>query len=40
MDNYDGRLTVFFDEPFWVGVFERLEKRKASRALKSCIYST
>ena len=25
MDEYSGRLTVFFEEPFWVGVFERVE---------------
>ena len=25
MDEYSGRLTVFFEEPFWVGVFERIE---------------
>ena len=24
------RLTVFFDEPFWVGVFERLEAGRLS----------
>lgn len=23
MDKGSGRLTVFFEEPFWVGVFER-----------------
>lgn len=25
-----GSLTVFFDEPFWVGVFERIEDGKLS----------
>jgi len=25
MDEYSGRLTVFYEEPFWVGVFERIE---------------
>ena len=25
MDERCGRLTVFFEEPFWVGVFERIE---------------
>ena len=25
MDEYSGRLTVFFEEPFWVGVFERAQ---------------
>ena len=24
MDKVSGRLTVFFQEPFWVGVFERI----------------
>ena len=23
-------LTVFFEEPFWVGVFERIDERKLS----------
>ena len=27
-----GKLTVFFDEPFWVGVFERIEDGKLSVA--------
>ncbi len=25
MDKVSGRLTVFFEDPFWVGVFERIE---------------
>ena len=25
-----GRLTVFFEEPFWVGVFERISEGKLS----------
>lgn len=25
-----GKLTVFFEEPFWVGVFERTENGKLS----------
>ncbi len=25
MDKVSGKLTVFFEEPFWVGVFERIE---------------
>ena len=25
MDEYSGRLTVFFEEPFWVGLFERTQ---------------
>lgn len=24
MDKASGRLTVFFEEPFWIGVFERI----------------
>ena len=30
-----GKLTVFFEEPFWVGVFERIENGK----LQSNIWS-
>ena len=25
MDKVNGKLTVFFEEPFWVGIFERIE---------------
>ena len=32
MDKTNSMLTVFFDEPFWVGVFERSEKGKLSAA--------
>ena len=32
MDRICGRLTVFFEDPFWVGVFERIEYRKLSVA--------
>ena len=32
MDKTNGMLTVFFDEPFWVGEFERSEKGKLSAA--------
>ncbi|MCI8440931.1 MAG: YjdF family protein [Provencibacterium sp.] len=28
MNQLSGRLTVFFEEPFWVGVFERAEGGK------------
>ncbi|WP_337943076.1 YjdF family protein [Ruthenibacterium lactatiformans] len=28
MEQSIGRLTVFFDPPFWVGVFERIENGK------------
>ena len=28
MDKVNGRLTVYFEEPFWVGVFERIEDGK------------
>ncbi|MBQ3427321.1 MAG: YjdF family protein [Clostridia bacterium] len=27
---YKSKFTVFFDEPFWIGVFERIEGRKLS----------
>ena len=30
MDKVSGKLTVFFEEPFWVGVFERLLDGKLS----------
>ena len=30
MDQTSGKLTVFFEEPFWVGVFERLSDGKLS----------
>ena len=26
----EARLTVYFDDPFWVGVFERVEDGKLS----------
>lgn len=30
MDKVTGRLTVYFEDPFWVGVFERIENGKLS----------
>ena len=27
MDKEIGRLTVFFEEPFWIGIFERISDR-------------
>ena len=30
MDKVSGKLTVFFEEPFWVGVFERVADGKLS----------
>lgn len=30
MDKVSGKLTVFFEEPFWVGVFERVAEGKLS----------
>lgn len=30
MDKVSDRLTVFFEEPFWVGVFERSSEGKLS----------
>ncbi len=32
MDKVNGKLTVFFEEPFWVGIFERIEDSKLSAA--------
>ena len=32
MDKASGKLTVYFEEPFWVGVFERIEDGKLSVA--------
>ena len=32
MGEEQGKLTVFFEDPFWVGVFERIEKGKLSVA--------
>lgn len=32
MDRVSGGLTVYFEDPFWVGVFERIENRKLSVA--------
>lgn len=32
MDKVEGKLTVFFDEPFWVGVFEKICAGKLSAA--------
>lgn len=31
MDKESGTLTVFFDEPFWVGVFERKSVNREQR---------
>ena len=30
MDIDSTKLTVFFEAPFWIGVFERIERRKLS----------
>ena len=32
MDKVSGKLTVYFEEPFWVGVFEHIEGGKLSVA--------
>ena len=32
MDKVNGKLTVYFKEPFWVGVFEHIENGKLSVA--------
>ena len=31
-ENCQGWLTVYFEDPFWVGVFERIENGKLSAA--------
>ena len=30
MDKTSGKLTVYFEEPFWIGVFERVDHNKLS----------
>ncbi len=30
MDKVSGKLTVFFEEPFWIGVFERVSQGELS----------
>ena len=30
MEKVSGKLTVYFEDPFWVGVFERIEDGKLS----------
>ena len=32
MEKVSGKLTVYFEEPFWVGIFERIEDGKLSVA--------
>ena len=32
MEKVNGKLTVYFEEPFWIGVFERIEDGKLSVA--------
>ena len=32
MDKVNGKLTVYFEDPFWVGVFERIENVKLTVA--------
>ena len=32
MDRVSGKMTIYFENPFWVGVFERIENRKLSVA--------
>ena len=32
MDRVSGKLTIYFEDPFWVGVFEIIENRKLSVA--------
>lgn len=28
MDKVTGRLTVYFEDPFWIGVFEQISEGK------------
>lgn len=28
MDKASGKLTVFFEDPFWIGIFGRISDRK------------
>ena len=28
MDETRGKLTVFFEDPFWIGVFEKISERR------------
>lgn len=30
MDKVTGRLTVYFEEPFWIGIFEHISEGKLS----------
>ena len=32
MGRVSGKLTIYFEDPFWVGIFERIENRKLSVA--------
>ena len=32
MDRVSGKLTIYFEDPFWVGIFEEIENRKLSVA--------
>ena len=32
MGKVNGKLTVYFEDPFWVGVFERIENGKLTVA--------
>lgn len=37
IEQMSGRLIVYFDDPFWVGIFERVEKgigTKSQQAIK------
>ena len=32
IEKYQERLTVYFEDPFWVGVFEKIDNGKLSAA--------
>ena len=31
MDKVGGKLTVYFEEPFWVGIFELKQQKKREK---------
>ena len=37
MDEAIGKLSVFFDDPFWVGIFEIIENDQLSAAARELI---
>ena len=33
MDRISGKLTIYFEDPFWVGIFEKIENRRLHQKL-------